>query len=107
MVEKLENVTAVAKANVYYDGKVVSHTVYTQEGDRKTLGLFLPGDYEFGTGDAEIMDIIDGDCQVRFPGTTEYKEIKAGETFNLPANCKFGFKCGVIVQYVCSYIPVK
>ena len=78
MIEKLENVTAIAKANVYFDGKVVSHTIYTAEGDRKTLGLFLPGDYEFGTGDAEIMEIIDGVCQVRLPGTTEYMEIKAG-----------------------------
>ena len=86
MIEKLENVTAIAKANVYFDGKVVSHTIYTADGDRKTLGLFLPGDYEFGTGDAEIMDIIDGVCQVRLPGTTEYIEIKAGETFNLPGN---------------------
>ena len=45
MIEKLENVTAIAKANVYFDGKVVSHTIYTAEGDRKTLGLFLPGDH--------------------------------------------------------------
>ena len=60
MIEKLENVTAIAKANVYFDGKVVSHTVYMENGDRKTLGLFLPGEYEFGTGDAEIMDLTDG-----------------------------------------------
>jgi len=107
MIEKLENVTAIAKANVYFDGKVVSHTVYTAQGDRKTLGLFLPGTYEFGTADAEIMDITDGVCEVMLPGSSEYKEIKAGEMFNLPGNSKYGFRCYVPVQYVCSYIPVK
>ena len=57
MIEKLENVTAIAKANIYFDGKVISHTVLAADGDRKTLGIFLPGDYEFGTSDAEIKDI--------------------------------------------------
>ena len=92
MIEKLENVTAIAKANVYFDGKVVSHTVYMENGDRKTLGLFLPGEYEFGTGDAEIMDLTDGVCQVLLPGSSEWQELKAGETFNIPANSKFGFR---------------
>ncbi len=107
MIEKFENVTAIAKANVYFDGKVVSHTIHTADGDRKTLGLFLPGDYEFGTGDAKIMEIIDGVCQVRLPGTKEYIEIKEGETFNLPGNSKFGLRCYIPVQYVCSYIPLN
>ena len=57
MNEKLENVTAVVKANVYYDGKVVSHTVFMPNGDRKTIGIFLPGEYDFGVGDSEIMEI--------------------------------------------------
>ena len=104
MIEKLENVTAIAKANVYFDGKVVSHTVYMENGDRKTLGLFLPGEYEFVTGDAEIMDLTDGVCQVLLPGSSEWQELKAGETFNIPANSKFGFRCYVPVQYVCSYV---
>lgn len=107
MIEKLENVTAMAKANVYFDGKVVSHTVYMSDGERKTLGLFLPGAYEFGTGDAEIMDITDGECEVLLPGKKTWKKIKAGETFKLPGNDKYGFRCYVPVQYVCTYIPVK
>ena len=107
MIEKLENVTAMTKANVYFDGKVVSHTVYMPNGDRKTLGLFLPGEYEFGTADAEIMDITEGVCQILLPGEKEWKDIKAGENFNLPANDKYGFRCYVPVQYLCSYIKAK
>ena len=107
MIEKLEDVTAVAKANVYFDGKVVSHTVYTKDGKRKTLGLFLPGSYEFGTGDAEIMEIIDGECEVLLPGSAEYIKVKTGENFDLPGNSKYCFRCYVPVQYVCSYISDK
>lgn len=105
MIDRLENVTAVAKANIYFDGKVVSHTVYTADGERKTLGIFLPGSYEFGTGDAEIMDITAGVCEVLLPGAAAYREVKAGEKFSLPADGKYSLRCYVPVQYVCSYIP--
>jgi uncharacterized protein YaiE (UPF0345 family) len=104
MIEKFENVTAVAKANIYFDGKVTSHTIYLASGERKTLGIFLPGAYEFGTGDMEIMDITDGDCEVLLPGEKIWKQIKAGGKFEVPANSKYGFHCYVPVQYVCSYI---
>ncbi|MDL2298302.1 pyrimidine/purine nucleoside phosphorylase [Synergistaceae bacterium OttesenSCG-928-D05] len=104
MIEKFENVTAVAKANVYFDGKVISHTIFLPNGDRKTLGIFMPGDYEFGTGDAEIMDMTDGIAEVLLPGETMWKKFKEGEAFNIPANSKFRLKCADIVQYVCSYI---
>lgn len=104
MIEKLENVTAMTKANVYFDGKVVSHAVYMADGDKKTLGLFLPGLYEFGTGDAEIMDITEGECQVMLPGSCAWEDVKAGEKFEIPANSKYGFRCYVPVQYICSYI---
>lgn len=104
MIEKLENVTAMTKANVYFDGKVVSHTVYLPCGERKTLGIFLPGEYEFGTADAEIMDLTDGVCQVLLPGSSEWQELKAGESFEIPADSKYGLRCYVPVQYLCTYI---
>ena len=107
MIEKLENVTAMTKANVYLDGKVVSHTVYLANGERKTLGFFVPGEYEFGTADAEIMDITEGVCQVLLPGEKEWREIKTGETFKIPANDKYGIRCYVPLQYICTYIKSK
>lgn len=104
MNEKFENVTAVAKANVYFDGKVISHTILMQSGERKTLGLFMPGKYEFGTGDKEIMEITEGIAMVTLPGETEQKKFITGEKFEVPANSKFQLRCAEIVQYVCSYI---
>lgn len=44
---EFKNVTAVKKANVYFDGKVTSRTIIFKDGERKTLGIMLPGDYEF------------------------------------------------------------
>ena len=51
------DVTAVAKANVYFDGKVVSHTVRFADGSRKTLGIIFPGTFFIGTDTAEIYNL--------------------------------------------------
>lgn len=104
MVEKFENVTADAKANVYFDGRVISHTIFLPSGERKTLGVFMPGRYEFATGNAEVMEITEGVVNVILPGETSLRSYKTGESFSVPANSKFQLRCAEIVQYVCSYI---
>jgi len=57
-------VTAVAKANVYFDGRVVSHTIKFADGSKKTLGLIYAGEFHFGTDAPERMDITAGRCEV-------------------------------------------
>ena len=69
---EFKNVTAVAKANVYFEGKVVSHTILLGDGAKKTLGLIYPGDFHFGTDAPERMDIVAGACRVRLDGSTEW-----------------------------------
>ena len=102
---EFKNVTATAKANVYFDGRVVSHAVTLEDGTTKTFGLIYPGEYHFGTEAAERMDIIDGTCSVvqdDAEGTETYSEDSG---FNVPA--KSGFTITVsegICQYICSYI---
>jgi len=101
---EFSNVTAVAKANVYFDGKVVSHTIKLSSGEKKTLGLIYPGDFHFGTDAAERMDIIAGACRVRLDGTTEWHDYAAGTFFRVPA--KSGFDISVlagIAEYICSF----
>jgi purine/pyrimidine-nucleoside phosphorylase len=101
---KFENVTALAKANVYFDGRVVSHTVLFADGTKKTLGLIYPGEYHFGTDAAERMDITAGSCRVRLDGSSEWREQAAGTSFHVPA--KSGFDIAVaagIAEYVCSF----
>ncbi len=101
---KFENVTALAKAIVYFDGKVVSHTVLFADGSKKTLGLIYPGDFHFGTDAAERMDITAGSCRVRLDGTSEWREYGAGSHFRVPAKSGFDIAVGAgIAEYVCSF----
>ncbi len=103
-MSQFENVTAVKAANIYYDGKVTSRTLLFADGSKKTLGILLPGEYEFGTEAAEIMEMLAGEVEVLLPGETEWQTLVGGETFNVPANSKFGIKVNTVADYCCSYI---
>jgi hypothetical protein len=103
MIE-FENVTAVAKANVYFDGKVVSHTLRFADGSKKTIGLIYPGQYHFGTDAPERMKVIAGSCRVKLDGSNEWNRYEAGTSFDVPG--KSGFDISVesgIAEYVCSF----
>ena len=80
-----ENVTAVKKANVYFDGKVTSRTIIFADGSKKTLGVMLPGEYEFNTGAAEIMEVLGGSMTVLLPGCDEWQTFGEGQSYNVPA----------------------
>lgn len=101
---QFENVTALAKANVYFDGRVVSHTILSADGAKKTLGLIYPGEFHFGTDAAERMDIVAGTCSVRLDGTAVWTAYGAGSSFRVPAKSGFDIRVDEgIVEYVCSF----
>jgi hypothetical protein len=102
---QFSGVTAVTKANVYFDGKVVSHSLLFPDGSRKTLGLIYPGRYHFGTDKAERMEIVSGACAVTIDGQSKTTSHAAGQVFDVPA--KSGFDIEVkqgICEYICSFI---
>jgi len=102
---EFRNVTAVAKANVYFDGKVVSHTILMPDGAKKTLGLIYPGKYHFGTEKAERMEIVAGQCGVKLDGQSAVNTYAAGQSFEVAA--KAGFEIEIesgICEYICSYL---
>ncbi|WP_018971009.1 pyrimidine/purine nucleoside phosphorylase [Rubritalea marina] len=102
---EFNNVTAQAKANVYFDGKVVSHGITLADGTTKTFGVIFPGSYHFGTEKAERMEIIDGTCKVTLDGTETVVEYAAGSHFDVAANSGFTIEVPEgLAQYVCSYI---
>ena len=99
-------VTVVTKANVYFDGKVVSHTVVFPDGARKTIGLIFPWKFHFGTDKAERMEIVAGQCRVTLDGQAGTKDHATGQFFEVAA--KSGFDIEVdqgICEYVCSFLP--
>lgn len=99
-------VTVHTKANVYFDGNVVSHTVLFADGTKKTLGLIRPGSYHFGTGAPERMEIVAGACTVTLDGgPDQVKEYPAGTYFDVPGNS--GFTIAVqsgLCEYICSFL---
>jgi uncharacterized protein YaiE (UPF0345 family) len=103
-MEEFKNVTVFKRANVYFEGRVTSRTVLFGDGTRKTLGIMLPGEYEFGTGNREIIEILVGDLEIFLPGSSGWKAVKAGESFEVPANSKFKLIIKTITDYCCSYL---
>lgn len=103
-MSEFNNVSIVKKANVYFDGKVTSRTILFADGSKKTLGIMLPGEYEFNTADKELMEILAGDLDVLLPGDGGWKAVKGGEAFEVPANSKFSLKIKTITDYCCSFI---
>ncbi|MFC5446758.1 pyrimidine/purine nucleoside phosphorylase [Paenibacillus aestuarii] len=103
-MSSFENVTVVTKANVYFDGKVTSRTVIFTDGTKKTLGILMPGEYEFGTDLKEIMEIQSGELNVLLPGSSEWISISGEGEFTVPANSKFKLDVKTVSDYICSYI---
>lgn len=103
-MEQFEKVAIVKKANVYFEGKVTSRTVIFADGSKKTLGIMLPGEYEFGTAAAEIMEILAGELIVLLPGQSDWLTYKAGDRFQVPAESRFKLKVLLVTDYCCSYI---
>ena len=98
------HVEVVAKANVYFEGKVISHTVVFADGSKKTLGLIYPGSFHFGTQAPERMQIIAGSCRARLDGHSEWKSYEAGSDFRIAGSS--GFDIAVesgIAEYICSF----
>lgn len=99
-----EKVSIVKKANVYFDGKVTSRTVIFENGEKKTLGIMMPGEYEFGTADKEIMEIMAGKLKVMLPDTDTWVFIEGGQQFEVKANSRFKLVVEELTDYCCSYI---
>lgn len=104
--QQFTNITVLTKANVYFEGKVVSHTVVFVDGSKKTVGLIYPGTFHFGTQAAERMEIAAGNCRVKLDGQSQWKDYTAGQLFEVPANSGFDIEVKtVICEYICSFLP--
>ena len=99
------NVTVHTKANIYFDGKVVSHTVLSADGAKKTLGLIYPGSFHFGTGAPERMEIVAGSCRVKIDGSAETRDYTVGQFFDVPGKSGFDIQVNSgICEYICSFL---
>ncbi len=103
---EFRGVTAVTKANIYFEGKVISHTVIFPDETRKTLGLIQPGKFHFGTVKGERMELIAGECTVKLDGQSHTNTYAAGQVFEVPAMSGFDIEVKQgICEYICSFLP--
>src|SRR2546425_8739773 len=103
--QQFTNVTAVTKANVYFDGKVVSHSLLFPDGSKKTLGLIYPGSFHFGTKAAERMELVAGNCRVKLDGQSAWTEYPTGAVFEIPSNSGFDIAVQAgLCEYICSFL---
>ncbi|SAK59670.1 hypothetical protein AWB77_01986 [Caballeronia fortuita] len=101
---QFDQVSVIKRANVYFDGKCVSHTVLFADGTKKTLGVILPGTLNFGTDAPELMEVQAGQCRIRLDGSDEWKTYRAGESFSVPGKSRFDIEVTETLDYVCSYL---
>jgi len=102
-MSQFDNVSVIKKANVYFDGKCVSHSVLFPDGSRKSVGVIFPGILTFNTGAPEIMEINGGECRVKLAGEEGWKTYGAGESFSVPANSRFDIETLTTLDYVCHF----
>ncbi|MBK9327404.1 MAG: pyrimidine/purine nucleoside phosphorylase [Thiobacillaceae bacterium] len=102
-MSQFDNVAVIKKANVYFDGKCVSHTVQLADGTRKSIGVILPATLTFNTGVPEIMETVSGSCRVRLKGESDWKEYGEGQSFNVPGNSSFDIEVREPYHYVCHF----
>ena len=101
--ERFDGVSVLKKANVYFDGKCVSHTVVLADGTKKSVGVILPSSLVFNTGAPEIMELLDGRCRVTLAGESEAKEYAGGQSFSVPGSSSFTIETTETLHYVCHF----
>jgi len=101
---EFDQVRVVKKANVYFDGKCVSHTVIFPDGSKKTVGVIFPATLTFNTAAPELMELNAGECRIRLQGEDNWTTYAAGEKFNVPGNSQFDIEVVQTLDYVCHFL---
>jgi uncharacterized protein YaiE (UPF0345 family) len=102
-MSQFDNITVYKKANVYFDGRCVSHTVQFPDGTKKSVGVIMPSALSFNTGAPETMETVAGSCHYRLQGG-DWQVCKTGESFSIPGNSSFDIEVtDEPYHYVCHF----
>ncbi len=102
-MSQFDNVSVNKEANVYFDGKCVSHTVTFADGSRKSVGVILPSLLTFNTGAPEVMELLKGRCRVKLAGENTATEYQGGQSFTVAGNSRFEIEALEPLHYVCHF----
>ncbi|RYZ10439.1 MAG: pyrimidine/purine nucleoside phosphorylase [Comamonadaceae bacterium] len=101
--ESFPNVTLSTKANVYFDGRCVSHGFTLADGTQKSVGVVLASTLTFKTGAAEIMECVGGACEYRLAGSDQWVASGEGDRFSVPGQSSFDIRVAEAYHYICHY----
>ena len=99
----IDGVSVTTKANVYFDGKCVSHGITFADGTKKSVGVILPATLTFNTGAPEIMEGVAGSCEYKLAGSDTLVKSCAGESFSVPGNSSFEIRVDDAYHYICHF----
>ena len=102
-MSQFNNVSVVSKANVYFDGKCVSHAITLADGTKKSVGVVLPSTLTFNTGAAEVMEVVDGACRVKLRCSDDWVAYGAGQSFSVAGDSSFEIEVTQTLHYVCHF----
>ena len=103
VTSRIDGVALTTKANVYFDGKCVSHSFELPDGSKKSVGVILAATLNFGTAAAEVMECVAGACEYRLAGSDAWVSQKEGERFSVPDNSRFDIRVTDTYHSICSY----
>ena len=95
--------SVVTKANVYFDGKCVSHSIVLADGSKKSVGVVLPATLTFSTGAPEIMECVAGGCEYKLAGSDTWVSSGPGDKFSVPGNSSFDIRVADSYHYICHF----
>jgi hypothetical protein len=101
--QQIDGVTVTTQANVYFDGKCVSHGITLADGTRKSVGVVLPAQLTFGTDAPEVMECVAGSCEYQLAGTNTWLKASPGDRFSVPGNSSFDLRVSDAFHYICHY----
>ncbi len=103
MSTQFDQVSVVKKANIFFDGKCVSHSVFFADGTKKTVGVIFPSSLKFNTSTPEIMEIISGKCRVRLANQAQWTTYESGQSFNVAGETYFDIETLETLDYICHF----
>ena len=101
--QQISNISVTTQANVYFEGKCISHSITYPDGTKKSVGVILPGTLTFNTGASEIMECVAGGCEYKLAGSDVWVKSSSGEKFSIPGNSKFDIRVIEPYHYICHF----
>ena len=103
VTEHIPSVSITTQANVFFDGKCVSHPVVLPNGEKKSVGVVMPSHLTFNTAAPEIMECVAGACEYKLAGTDQWQASRPGDKFHVPAHSSFEIKVTESYHYICHF----